>query len=366
MTASELDVELTHVSKSFGMVRAVDDVSFGVGRGEFFSLLGPSGCGKTTIMRMISGFEAPTSGSLKIRGQDVAAQPPFRRPTNMVFQHLALFPHMTVAQNIAFGLEMERLPKAEIGRRVGSALELVHLAGFDRRRVSQLSGGQRQRVAIARALVKRPAVLLLDEPLGALDLKLREEMQLELKRIQREIGTTFVYVTHDQKEAITMSDRIAVINGGRIEQLDTVSAIYERPRTAFVAGFIGETNLLRGRLVEAGGETATVAVGEARLAVRPEAPLPRDTEVLVSLRPEKIRLGPPLPETANRLDGTVESIVYLGSHTRYRVQVPGVGGLDVDVQNAEPAAPHEAGRPVTLGWQPAAAVVIPQPSGRAE
>ena len=245
---TSIDVELTNITKRFGSVVAVNDVSFGIRKGEFFSLLGPSGCGKTTIMRMVSGFETPTSGTIRIGEEEMQDRPAFRRPTNLVFQHLALFPHMTVFKNIAFGLEMARVSKAEARTRVGEMLDLIQLSEYGERRIDQLSGGQMQRVAIARALVNRPTVLLLDEPLGALDLKLREQMQLELKRIQREIGTTFVYVTHDQKEAITMSNRIAVMNHGVVEQIGDASEIYENPNTAFVANFIGETNLFQGRV----------------------------------------------------------------------------------------------------------------------
>jgi spermidine/putrescine transport system ATP-binding protein len=238
------DIEFNNVSKVFGAYLAVDDISFSVPKGSFFSLLGPSGCGKTTTLRMTSGFEWPDAGQIRIAGADMHNVAAYSRPTNMVFQRWALFPHMTVAQNVAFGLEVDGRPRDEIRRRVGEALELVDLLAFAERKPRQLSGGQMQRVALARALVKRPKVLLLDEPLGALDLKLRIQMQLELKRIQREVGTTFMYVTHDQGEAMTMSDQIAVMNKGKIDQLDTPQAIYDRPATRFVASFIGNTNLV--------------------------------------------------------------------------------------------------------------------------
>jgi spermidine/putrescine transport system ATP-binding protein len=242
-------VELREVSKRFGEVEAVHQVSLQIREGEFFSLLGPSGCGKTTTLRMIAGFERPDAGEILIRGQRMNEVPPFHRPVNTVFQHYALFPHMTVFENVAFGLEMKRLPREEIRRRVAEALRLVRLTGLENRYPRQLSGGQQQRVALARALVNRPAVLLLDEPLGALDLKLRKEMQLELKNLQHQVGITFIYVTHDQEEAMTMSDRIAVMNQGRVLQVGTPVEIYERPATRFVADFIGETNFLEGRLV---------------------------------------------------------------------------------------------------------------------
>ena len=246
------EIQLLDLEKRFREVRAVDGVSLEVGAGEFFSLLGPSGCGKTTTLRMIGGFELPTGGTILLRGRDVTADPPDKRPVNMVFQNYALFPHLDVGDNVAFGLKRKGVAKDETARRVGEALELVHLTGYERRKPNQLSGGQQQRVALARALVNRPNVLLLDEPLGALDLKLRRQLQVELKRIQSEVGITFVYVTHDQEEALTMSDRIAVMHAGKVEQLGTPEELYERPATRFVADFIGSTNLLRGR-IEADG-----------------------------------------------------------------------------------------------------------------
>ncbi len=241
-------VELETVTKRYGDVVAVDSVTLNIAEGEFFSLLGPSGCGKTTTLRLIAGFEMPTSGSVRIRGREMGTTPPFKRPVNTVFQSYALFPHMTVTQNIAFGLEMSKVPRDEIKRRVAEALEMVRLPEMAGRRPRQLSGGQRQRIALARALVNRPQVLLLDEPLGALDLKLRKAMQLELKALQEQVGITFIYVTHDQEEALTMSDRIAVINQGRVYQVGSPLEIYEQPASRFVADFIGETNFLEGRV----------------------------------------------------------------------------------------------------------------------
>ncbi len=249
-SAGTPEIRLTDLSKHFRDVRAVDRVSLDIRTGEFFSMLGPSGCGKTTTLRMIGGFELPTAGRIELRGRDVTMAPPDKRPVNMVFQNYALFPHLDVAGNIAFGLQRKNVDKGQIKRRVSEALDLVHLAGYDRRKPNQLSGGQQQRVALARALVNRPDVLLLDEPLGALDLKLRKALQIELKRVQSEVGITFVYVTHDQEEALTMSDRIAVMHGGKVEQLGTPEELYERPRTRFVADFIGTSNLLTG-IVEA-------------------------------------------------------------------------------------------------------------------
>src|SRR5262245_25399418 len=281
------EIRLTDLAKHFRDVRAVDDVSLDITTGEFFSLLGPSGCSKTTTLRMIGGFELPTAGRIELRGRDVTYDPPDKRPINMVFQNYALFPHLNVGDNIAFGLRRKGVDKDQIRLRVHEALELVHLAGLDRRKPNQLSGGQQQRVALARALVNRPNVLLLDEPLGALDLKLRKQLQIELKRVQSEVGITFVYVTHDQEEALTMSDRIAVMRGGKVEQLGTPEELYERPRTRFVADFIGTSNLLSGAVEGLDGPCAVIrlssgetcltasdrrSVGEAvELSVRPEA-----------------------------------------------------------------------------------------------
>src|SRR6187397_2918904 len=254
------EIRLVDLAKHFRDVRAVDGVSLDIGAGEFFSLLGPSGCGKTTTLRMIGGFELPTGGRIELRGRDVTNDPPDKRPVNMVFQNYALFPHLDVGENIAFGLRRKNVDKADIKRRVHEALDLVHLAGYEKRKPNQLSGGQQQRVALARALVNRPNVLLLDEPLGALDLKLRRQLQIELKRIQSEVGITFVYVTHDQEEALTMSDRIAVMHQGRVEQLGTPEELYERPQTRFVADFIGTTNLLAGAIESIDGEAGTALV----------------------------------------------------------------------------------------------------------
>src|SRR6266516_4054689 len=262
-------IALESVSKRFGGIGAVDDVSFPIAEGEFFSLLGPSGCGKTTTLRMIAGFEAPDEGRIVLQGRDVTSVPANRRPVNLVFQQYALFPHMSIFDNVAFGLRLKRVPKAELRTRVQEMLEVVSLQGFERRRPRQLSGGQQQRVVLARALVNRPAALLLDEPLGALDVKLRKQMQLELKRIQSTLGTTFVYVTHDQEEALAMSDRIAVMNGGRVEQTGEPREIYEHPTTPFVADFIGSLNALDLRIDELVGENAVMRLGEDERIVVP-------------------------------------------------------------------------------------------------
>jgi spermidine/putrescine transport system ATP-binding protein len=329
-------VEMRQVTKRFpnpggGEVNAVDDVTLQINQGEFFSLLGPSGCGKTTSLRMIAGFEYPTQGEILINGQALGRTPPFRRPVNTVFQNYALFQHMTVFQNVAFGLEMEKLPKDEIFRRVAAALAMVQLNGMERRRPRQLSGGQQQRVALARALVKRPAVLLLDEPLGALDQKLRKEMQLELKGLQIQVGITFIYVTHDQEEALTMSDRMAVMNRGKILQLGTPVEVYERPANRFVADFIGETNFFPGVICALEKERATIRLQDlnAELSALLEGDLHLGQQVVLSVRPEKIRLSaePALPQ--NSLPARVDKTAYVGSDTRVVIYLG--GGLQVNV-----------------------------------
>jgi spermidine/putrescine ABC transporter ATP-binding subunit len=325
------DIELRGVTKYYGSVRALDDFSFQVLAGEFFTLLGPSGCGKTTALRSIAGFVIPDAGEVFIKGDRVTALPPHRRRVGMVFQHYALFPHRTVAQNIAFGLRMQRASRHDIARRVDEALALVQLPGYGDRFPRQLSGGEQQRVALARAAVTRPTVLLLDEPLGALDKKLRERRQMELKRLQREIGITTIYVTHDQEEALTMSDRIAVMQSGRIEQIGSPLEIYERPDNAFVADFIGTTNLLRGRLIHHDGRIATVDCGGAKLRVADRVPAdPR--EVAVALRPEKVHLDAAEP-FSNTLSARVTQLVYMGDTIAYSLRTD--EGLEL--QASEPA-----------------------------
>jgi putative spermidine/putrescine transport system ATP-binding protein len=325
----------TGQAASDGGVVAVDGVDLEIADGEFFSMLGPSGSGKTTTLRLIAGFELPTEGRVWLHGQDVTNRPPFERDVNTVFQDYALFPHMTVGDNVAYGLTVRKVAKAERERRVGEALDMVRLTGYERRKPGQLSGGQRQRVALARALVNRPRVLLLDEPLGALDLKLREEMQLELKAIQREVRITFVYVTHDQEEALTMSDRLAVFNRGRIEQLGTPADLYERPATAFVAGFVGTSNLLR-------GDAAKALVG---------------ADGLFTVRPEKIRLaerGAPVADDEVGADGTIRNVVYLGPDTRYIVALDAGSDLVVTQQNLHTSSMEvlaAQGQPVRLVWK---------------
>jgi spermidine/putrescine transport system ATP-binding protein len=349
------DVRLEEVVKEFGDVRAVDGISVEIPRGAFFALLGPSGCGKTTTLRMIGGFEETSSGRIFLGDRDVVGLPPYKRDVNTVFQSYALFPHMTIADNVAFGLERRKIGKAEVKTRVTEILELVDLAGHADRKPRQLSGGQQQRVALARAIVNNPRVLLLDEPLGALDLKLRKQMQLELKRIQHEVGITFVHVTHDQEEAMTMADTIAVMNHGRIEQLGSPSELYERPRTAFVAGFLGKSNLLEG----------TVA-GDGRVALADGTIVHADTggrtgEIAVGVRPEKIALG---GDGANSIAGRVKESAYIGVATEVVVSTPS-GEVAVFHQNVEAGgmAPTP-GTSVTLSWAPGATFVVDREESR--
>ncbi|MCS6872190.1 MAG: ABC transporter ATP-binding protein [Anaerolineae bacterium] len=326
-------VELVNLTKVYGSFRAVDNLSLQIKEGEFFSILGPSGCGKTTTLRLIAGFETPTSGEIYLQGQPISGVPAFQRPINTVFQNYALFPHMTVAQNVAFGLEMQRLPRKEIEHRVREALEMVRMVDRANSRPHQLSGGQQQRVALARALVNRPSVLLLDEPLGALDLKLRKAMQLELKHIQQEVGITFIYVTHDQEEALTMSDRIAVMGHGRVLQCATPEEIYERPQSRYVADFIGETNFLEGTLVSLNGTARVQLEPDLCIAAEPcERELAEGSPVTVAIRPEKIALSA-TNGNPEALRGTIREAVYIGTDTRYVVRLGQRTELVARVQN---------------------------------
>jgi len=355
-------IELVGVEKEFTAgghdVRAVEHVDLRIAEGEFFSLLGPSGCGKTTTLRMVAGFEEPTSGQILLHGRDVVGVPPFRRDVNMVFQQYALFPHMDVFENVAFGLRRKKVDKDEIRRRVAETLALVELEGREKRKPRQLSGGQQQRVALARALVNRPRALLLDEPLGALDLKLRQAMQLELKRIQREVGITFVYVTHDQEEALTMSDRLVVMNAGRIEQLGSPRELYEHPATRFVANFIGTSNILTGRLERKGDGWALAGLGpDQRVLVADAAHAGDGQDVELAIRPEKIVLrteqDPPPPDRS-ALKVRVDEVVYLGTSTQYRTVTDGGDAVTVYRQNASatPGADVLAGQVGWLEWPP--------------
>jgi putative spermidine/putrescine transport system ATP-binding protein len=326
-------IEFAGVSRHFGEVRAVDDVSFTIADGEFFSMLGPSGSGKTTCLRLIAGFEQPTAGRILVHGRDMAGVPPFERDVNTVFQDYALFPHMNVRDNVAYGLMIRKIPRDQRYARADEMLEMVKLSGLGERKPGQLSGGQRQRVALARALVNRPSVLLLDEPLGALDLKLREQMQDELKTIQRQVGITFIYVTHDQGEALAMSDRIAVFNLGRIEQIGSPAEIYDRPTTAFVAGFVGVSNLID-------GPAAQRIVGEARP---------------FTVRPERIRIATTdasTPGDACSAEGTVAGLSFLGATTRYKVDIGNGTELSVIRQNSDglPSSDIGIGDTVRLIW----------------
>ena len=350
---SLVGVAKEYTSRRGDSVRAVDGIDLTIGQGEFFSMLGPSGCGKTTTLRMIGGFEEPTEGRVLLYGDDVTNTPPNRRDVNMVFQSYALFPHMDIFANVAFGLRRSRVPKNEIAQRVEEALELVELGGMGKRRPSQLSGGQQQRVALARALVNNPRALLLDEPLGALDLKLRQAMQIELKRIQREVGITFVYVTHDQGEALTMSDRVAVMNGGRIEQVGPPKEIYERPATRFTAGFIGTSNIIEGLVERIDGSFAVLATdGQGRVLVPVDSPAVGQ-HIELTVRPEKITLRREPAADGCALPGTVTEVVYLGTSTNFTVTTAGGTEMVVYVQNAAtPDTGMDCGERVWLCWPP--------------
>lgn len=351
-------VELRGVTKRFGDVTAVREVSLQVPDGEFFSLLGPSGCGKTTTLRLIGGFEMPTGGDVYIGGEIQGYKPPYQRPVNTVFQNYALFPHMSVEENVAFGLEMQKVPKADIRRRVAEALEMVQLPGYGNRRPQQLSGGQQQRVALARALVNHPKVLLLDEPLGALDLKLRKAMQLELKALQDRVGITFIYVTHDQEEALTMSSRIGVMRGGSLLQVGTPQEVYETPASRFVADFIGDTNYLRGELVSVREGMAEILVApDCRVTASPTLGLVVGKTVSVGFRPEKVRIaGGAVPVGHNSLTCTVVDVVYTGSTITYLLRCNWGAELISRRQNEEGALEHvaHAGQQVPVCWPIAA------------
>src|SRR3954471_22955362 len=368
--STEADIHLERVTKRFGDAVAVDDLTLSIERGAFYALLGPSGCGKTTTLRMIGGFEDPTEGVVYLGGQAVTDLPPYKRDVNTVFQSYALFPHLSVERNVAFGLERKRIDKAEATRRVGEALEMVQLGPLAKRKPGQLSRGQQQRVALARALVNRPRALLLDEPLGALDLRLRKQLQLELKRIQREVGITFVHVTHDQEEAMTMADTIAVMSEGRIEQEGGATDLYERPRTEFVANFLGDCNLIDGTLSRRDGgvaefltrDGATLHVPDERIGASVNG-----SPVRVGVRPEKLTLipaGTDAPSGTNALKGRVEIASFLGTAIQYVVHTAGgeeFTAVDKNPLGAEPAS-IGPGREVTLAWDPAHSILVAKES----
>ena len=369
----EVDVRLDRVSKRFGDFTAVDDLSLDVQSGEFFALLGPSGCGKTTTLRMIGGFEATSEGTISLGGTDVTDLPPFKRNVNTVFQNYALFPHLDVYENIAFGLRRRKMAEGEVRRQVEWMLKLVDLPGFERRKPSQLSGGQQQRIALARALVNNPQVLLLDEPLGALDLKLRKQMQVELKRIQSEIGITFIFVTHDQEEAMTMADRIAVMRYGTIEQLGTPEELYERPATEFVAGFLGVSNLLDADVVGSDGSLADLRLADGTSVRVPVGTLDGASRVRIGIRPEKLRVQP-LAEgevaehagDANGIEGIVLDASYIGVSTQYLIETADAHRMVVYAQNLETSGAGEAladGQRVRLTWKPQHTFVIAAGNG---
>jgi spermidine/putrescine transport system ATP-binding protein len=350
-------ISLQNVTKRFGSVTAVDAVSLDIREGEFITLLGPSGCGKTTTMRMIAGFEEPDQGQILLRGHDVVGIPPNKREVNMCFQHYALFPHMTVEENIAYSLRLRKVPKEERHAEVRTMLEIVRLEGYETRRPGQLSGGQQQRVALARALINRPAALLLDEPLGALDVKLRKQMELELKRIQLELGTTFVYVTHDQEEALSMSDRIAVMNGGVIEQLGMPREVYDHPDTPFVADFVGVLNAVELRVDGKDGDDAVMRIDDRERIVVPAAGATAGTgaTLLVAVRPERIGLAPGEVDgtgasSASRLTGKVAQVVYLGTLTQFHVDTRIAKRFVVHRLSDEGTAGVVEGDTVTLTW----------------
>ena len=359
------EIELSKLTKQFEELTAVDGIDLHIPGGEFFSLLGPSGCGKTTTLRMIAGFEQPTSGEILLDGTDVAYTPPHQRNVNTVFQNYALFPHLNVYDNIAYGLKRAKRPKAEIRERVGTALELVQLPGYERRQPSQLSGGQQQRVALARALVLNPAVLLLDEPLGALDAKLRKALQIELKSLQQEVGITFLYVTHDQEEALTMSDRLAVMNGGHIEQVGAPQDVYEDPETLYVADFLGVSNLMEATIVSSGTSACQVALDGYELQTRGTD---RDVtgEAKIVIRPERVELEEHgSPSGPNRIPGMVERVVYVGSAIQVIVRGATGESLQALVQNTGGGIPYEQGTPVQLHLPVDALRVLPSGIGDA-
>lgn len=361
--SSDAFISIRNVDKFFGKFQAIDDVSIDIGHGEFFSLLGSSGCGKTTLLRMLAGFESPSSGEIYIDGQPMSEVPPHMRPVNMVFQSYAIFPHLNVRDNIAYGLRKQKLSRAKRYELVDEMLDLIALPGYGERKANELSGGQRQRIALARALILRPKVLLLDEPLGALDKQLREQMQLELRALQRTVGITFVFVTHDQEEALTLSDRIAVMSEGRVLQLDTPTGLYERPQSRKVASFIGTMNFFDATVATVEGDKVAVeAPGLGRIhAMKPERAVSTGDKVQVAIRPEKIDLGETKPNGGTQsVEGTLENAAYLGERSHFFVRLDGVEQpVAVSSQNrAHGSGAMGEARSVWLSWDPESVVLL--------
>lgn len=351
------DLSVRNLTKKFGDFTAVDNISFDVPKGSFFSILGPSGCGKTTMLRMVAGFEEPTAGSIEIRGRDMLGVAPNDRPVNLVFQHLALFPMMDVAENIGFGLKRRKVPSGEITKRTEAMLERVGLPGFGKKRINQLSGGQKQRVAIARCLVLEPSVLLLDEPLGALDLKLREQMKVELKKLQAKVGTTFIYITHDQSEALVMSDRVAVMNEGRYEQVGSPQELYNEPETPFVARFVGENNAWSGSISERdNGETVIKTDDGFLFKCRAKGEFKRGDRANLYLRPEAMRINPREVEGQNAFDVTVKAILFDGANSRLLTVTPNEHELLVTLPQNRKFDHIVPGDEITVGWHPEAGI----------
>lgn len=346
------DLTLKNLTKSFGDFVAVDDLDLVIPEGSFFALLGPSGCGKTTTLRMVAGLEEPTSGSIAIGNTDITYEKPYRRPVNTVFQNYALFPHLSIYENVAFGLR--RRGVKDVDAQVKKALDLVELSHLATRKPNQLSGGQQQRIALARAIVNRPALLLLDEPLGALDLKLRRSMQIELKWIQTEVGITFVHVTHDQEEAMTMADTIAVMNEGKIEQMGSPADLYDNPQTSFVANFLGQSNLIKGSIVDSSGENKVVDIFGTKIALPASRNHAHDSSVLLGIRPEKIRIAPAGSSMSGNIfsDGVISDASYIGVSTQYQVEMPWGQELMVFEQNDDGTPPLAKGDAVVMSWEP--------------
>jgi spermidine/putrescine transport system ATP-binding protein len=367
MTETAADLRITGVTKRFGSFTAVDDLDLTVPQGSFFALLGPSGCGKTTTLRMVAGLEEPTAGKITLGDKDITRLRPYQRPVNTVFQSYALFPHLTVAENVAFGLRRRGVKKVDT--QVRDMLDLVQLGGFGSRRPAQLSGGQQQRVALARALINHPQLLLLDEPLGALDLKLRRQMQIELKRIQSEIGITFLHVTHDQEEAMWMADTVAVMNAGRIEQLGAPAEMYEFPATPYVANFLGQSNMLSGTITGRSGDDVTIDVFGERFAAPAARSRAAGGRIWLGVRPEKVRLAPSdhsVPDAHNSILGVITDTCYAGVSTEYLLKTPWGQEISAFSANAEAGGPLLPGSQVVAYWHPANSFLLERPVGEGD